>query len=75
MIKHLFKYSIYEGLAKPKKELVRGSLKAAGNYSDDDAKLEEKPTAHSSLRDWSRGACAIQVQALYLHLSVLTPSS
>jgi hypothetical protein len=35
---------------------VRGYLKTAGNHSDDAAKLEEQPTAHSSLRNWSRGA-------------------
>jgi hypothetical protein len=43
VVKHLFKHTILEGLAKPKKELVRGYLKAADNYSYDAANLEEYP--------------------------------
>jgi hypothetical protein len=35
VVKHLFKCMILEGLVKPKKELVRGYLKAADNHSYD----------------------------------------
>jgi hypothetical protein len=47
VVKHLFKYTIPEGLAKPKKKLVRGYMKAAGNYSYDAVNLEEYPALGS----------------------------
>jgi hypothetical protein len=49
VVKHLFKYTILEGLAKPKKELVCGHLKAADNYSYDAANLKEYPALRSLL--------------------------
>jgi hypothetical protein len=47
VVKHLFKYTILEGLAKPKKEVVRGYLKAADNFSYDAANLAEYPALRS----------------------------
>jgi hypothetical protein len=47
VVKHLFKYTILEGLAKAKKELVRAYLKVAGNCSYDAANLEEYPALRS----------------------------
>jgi hypothetical protein len=64
VVKHLFKYTILESLVKPKKELVRGYLKAADNYFYDAANLEEYP-ALASLPDSAAGTGALQVRALY----------
>jgi hypothetical protein len=58
VVKHLFKYTILEGLVKPQKELVRGYLKAADNYSYNAANLEEYP-ALASLPDSVAGTGAL----------------
>jgi hypothetical protein len=55
---------------------VRGYLKTAGNYSGDAAKLEEQPRrTRVCATGAGERACAIQVQALHLYYTVLTPSS
>ena len=46
MFKHLFKYTVHEGLPASRKKLVSNYLKAAGFYSYDAASVDEDPTAH-----------------------------
>jgi hypothetical protein len=46
IFKHLFKYTIHEGLPKSKKVIVREYCKAAGFYSYDAAADDEDPTKH-----------------------------
>ena len=46
LFKHLFKYTIHEGLPPSNKKLVSNYLKAAGFYSYDAASVDEDPTAH-----------------------------
>eukprot|EP00966_Prymnesium_polylepis_P064191 1488285-Prymnesium_polylepis.1 len=46
MFKHLFKYTVHEGLPTSRKKLVSNYLKAAGFYSYDAASVDEDPTAH-----------------------------
>ena len=46
LFKHLFKYTIHEGLPASHKKVVAKYLKAAGFYSYDAASVDEDPTAH-----------------------------
>ena len=46
LFKHLFRYTIHEGLPESKKVLVREYCKAAGFYSYDAAADDEDPTKH-----------------------------
>eukprot|EP00966_Prymnesium_polylepis_P110222 2550420-Prymnesium_polylepis.1 len=46
MFKHLFKYTIHEGLPASSKKVVAKYLKAAGFYSYDASSIDEDPTAH-----------------------------
>ena len=46
VFKHLFKYTIHEGLPLTKKILVRDYCKLAGFYSYDAASTDEDPTSH-----------------------------
>ena len=44
--KHIFKYTIHEGLPKSKKVLIRDYCKGAGFYSYDAASIDEDPVTH-----------------------------
>eukprot|EP00966_Prymnesium_polylepis_P151013 3488607-Prymnesium_polylepis.1 len=46
MFKHLFKYTVHEGLPNSSKKMISNYLKAAGFYSYDAASENEDPTAH-----------------------------
>ena len=46
LFKHLFKYTIHDGLPDSKKKLVRAYCRAAGFYSYDAASDTEDPTKH-----------------------------
>jgi hypothetical protein len=46
MFKHLFRYTVHEGLQESSKKMISNYLKAAGFYSYDAASLDEDPTAH-----------------------------
>ena len=41
LFKHLFKYTVHEGLPESKKIMVRDFCKNAGFYSYDDASVDE----------------------------------
>eukprot|EP00966_Prymnesium_polylepis_P019756 455413-Prymnesium_polylepis.1 len=46
MCKHLFKYTVHEGLPASSKKMIANYLKEAGFYSYDAASEDEDPTAH-----------------------------
>jgi hypothetical protein len=46
LFKHLFKYTVHEGLQPSSKKLIANYLKEAGFYSYDAASEDEDPTAH-----------------------------
>eukprot|EP00966_Prymnesium_polylepis_P326173 7382094-Prymnesium_polylepis.1 len=46
MFKHLFKYTIHEGLQPSIKKVIADYLKGAGFYSYDAASIDEDPTVH-----------------------------
>ena len=46
VFKHLFKYTIHEGLPPSKKALISDYCKKAGFYSYDAASVDEDPTSH-----------------------------
>ena len=46
LFKHLFKYTVHEGLQSSRKKIISNYLKAAGFYSYDAASEDEDPTSH-----------------------------
>eukprot|EP00966_Prymnesium_polylepis_P030280 704024-Prymnesium_polylepis.1 len=46
LFKHLFRYTIHEGLQLSSKKVISNYLKAAGFYSYDAASIDEDPAAH-----------------------------
>jgi hypothetical protein len=46
MFKHLFKYTVHEGLQPSRKKLIANYLKAAGFYSYDASSVDEDPVSH-----------------------------
>jgi hypothetical protein len=46
LFKHLFRYTIHDGLPESKKKIVAAYLKAAGFYSYDAASTDEDPVSH-----------------------------
>eukprot|EP00966_Prymnesium_polylepis_P041506 963405-Prymnesium_polylepis.1 len=54
MFKHLFNYTIHEGLPDSTKKVIVNYLKAAGFNSYDAASVDEDPTAHRIGREVKR---------------------
>ena len=66
LFKHLFKYTVHEGLPPSKKTAVREYCKAAGFYSYDAASVDEDPTKHWIGREVKRF-----IAEAHLHLPFL----
>jgi len=66
LFKHLFRYTIHEGLPDTKKKLVRDYCKAAGYYSYDAASEDEDPVKHWIGREVKRF-----IEEAHLHLPFL----
>ena len=66
LFKHLFRYTIHEGLPDTKKQVVRDYCKAAGFYSYDAASVDEDPVKHWIGREVKRF-----IEESHLHLPFL----
>ena len=66
LFKHLFRYTIHEGLPDTKKKMVRDYCKAAGYYSYDAASDDEDPVKHWIGREVKRF-----IKEAHLHLPFL----
>ena len=64
--KHLFKYTVHEGLPESKKKLVAAYTKKAGFYSYDATSIDEDPVSHWIGREVKRF-----IMEAYIHLPFL----